>query len=480
MAKHMTDDDRHEIERLLRLGWTIAQIARKLGRPECTIAREIKNRRIDSSKGVRKTSSATCALFESCRRTKVCALDCGMRKFCKNCICCVEACSDFLPRTCQRLASSPFVCNGCEKERSCPLPKKFYVADGAQANYDGLLHESRRGVRASDGQLERINAVLTQCTRQGQSVRNVMANNPELFGVCERTVYNYVGLKKFDAIRGDLPFACSRKPRKARPVTKTDAKCRIGRTYKDLISYWIANPSLRDHEAEMDGLEGQKKDGKYLFTFIFNGTGLALGFLSDAKTAAACTDVFRLLWKAAGPELFKALFAIVVTDNGPEFSDPAAIEANPLFVPRGDDVGKEWKDCASPDKYRARVFYCNSYSPKQKAHVERVHEEIRRILVKGVSFRSLSQKDVDLVFSHVNSYTRGVLDDATPYDSFVARHGDAGRRFLDALGIVRVEPNEVRLTPSLLGEKFAQHAAHVILHRNKAEAGGARPGKAVK
>ena len=479
MAKHMTDDDRHEIERLLRLGWLIAQIARKLGRPECTIAREIKNRRIDSSKGVRKTSSTTCALFESCRRTKVCALDCGMRKYCKNCLCCVEACADFLPRTCHRLTSSPFVCNGCEKERSCPLPKKFYIADGAQANYNGLLHESRRGVHASDGQLERINAIFTQCTRQGQSVRNVMANNPELFDVCERTVYNYVRLKKFDAIRGDLPFACSRKPRKTRPVTKTDARCRIGRTYKDLISYWIANPSLRDHEVEMDGLEGQKSDRKYLFTFIFNDDDLALGFLSDAKTAEACTDIFRRLWKAAGPELFKELFAIVVTDNGPEFSDPVAIESNPLFVRRGEDVGKVWADCSSPDKYRARVFYCNSYSPKQKAHIERVHEEIRRILIKGVSFQSLSQTDINLVFSHVNSYTRGVLDNTTPYDSFVARHGDAGRRFLDIIGIVRIEPNEVYLTPSLLGEKFARHAAHVILHRNKADTSNTQPEKVI-
>lgn len=470
MAKHMTNDDRCEIERLLRMGWLIAQIARKLERPESTIAREIKNRRVDSDKGVRKTTSATCALFESCRRTKICVIDCGMRKLCKNCICCVEACADFQPRSCRRLTSSPFVCNGCERERTCPLPKKFYVASCAQTNYDGLLHDSRCGVRASDEQLERINDVFTQCTHRGQSVRNVMANNPDLFDFCERTMYNYVNLRKFDAIRGDLPFACSRKPRQTRPVTKTDARCRVGRTYKDLVSYWIANPSLRDHEAEMDGLEGQKKDGKYLFTFIFNGDGLALGFLRDTKTAEDCTKIFRLLWDAAGPELFKTLFAIVVTDNGPEFSDPVAIETNPLFVRRGEDVGKAWADCSSPDKYRARVFYCNSYSPKQKAHVERVHEEIRRILIKGVSFQSLSQSDINLVFSHVNSYTRGVLDNTTPYDSFIARHGDAGRRFLDALGIVRIKPNEVNLTPMLLGEKFARHAASVILHRNGVDA----------
>ena len=126
------------------------------------------------------------------------------------------------------------------------------------------------------------------------------------------------------------------------------------------------------------------------------------------------------------------------------------------------------------------MFYCNSYSPKQKAHIERVHEEARRVLVKGVSFQSLTQDDVSLVFSHVNSYTRGVLDDATPYDSFVARNGEAGKKFLDALGIRRIEPNDVNLTPMLLGEKFARHAASVILHRNKADVGDGQSGKTVK
>jgi hypothetical protein len=126
------------------------------------------------------------------------------------------------------------------------------------------------------------------------------------------------------------------------------------------------------------------------------------------------------------------------------------------------------------------VFFCDSYSPKQKAHIERVHEEVRRVLVKGVSFQSLTQDDVSLVFSHVNSYTRGVLDDSTPYDSFVARHGEAGKKFLDALGIRRIEPNDVNLTPMLLGEKFARHAARVILHRNGVDTDAGQPGKTAK
>ena len=465
MAKHMTEEDRQTIESCLRRGWTIAQISEKIGRPESTVAREVKKRRIDSDKGAR-ASNALCAHFEGCTRRDVCAVPCGMRKLCRNCHRCFEACADFLPRTCERLVTSPFVCNGCERERTCPLGKKYYIAKAAQGSYVGILHGSREGVRATDGQLAAINGVFSGCTRRGQSIRNVMANNPRLFPFCERTMYNYVGLKVFDAVRGDLPFACSRRPRKSRPQTKTDAKCRVGRAQPDLLSYRLANPDTVGHEAEMDGLEGQKADGRYMFTYIFNDTGLALGVIRDGKTSADCRAVFDTLWEAAGPALFRKIFRVIITDNGPEFSDPVYIERDPLFVPLGTNAGLEWAQVADPAKYRARVFYADAYIPRQKPHVERVHEEVRRVLVKGCSFASLSQDDVSLVFSHVNSYTRGVLDDGTPYDLFVKAHGEEGRRFLDRLGIVRVAPNEVNLTPSLLGEKFARHVAQVILHRN--------------
>ena len=465
MAKHMTEEDRQTIESCLRRGWKIAQISEKIGRPESTVAREVKKRRIDSDKGAR-ASNALCAHFEGCTRRDVCAVPCGMRKLCRNCHRCFEACADFLPRTCERLVTSPFVCNGCERERTCPLGKKYYIAKAAQGSYVGILHGSREGVRATDGQLAAINGVFSGCTRRGQSIRNVMANNPRLFPFCERTMYNYVGLKVFDAVRGDLPFACSRRPRKSRPQTKTDAKCRVGRAQPDLLSYRLANPDTVGHEAEMDGLEGQKADGRYMFTYIFNDTGLALGVIRDGKTSADCRAVFDTLWEAAGPALFRKIFRVIITDNGPEFSDPVYIERDPLFVPLGTNAGLEWAQVADPAKYRARVFYADAYSPRQKPHVERVHEEVRRVLVKGCSFASLSQDDVNLVFSHVNSYTRGVLDDETPYDRFVKAYGEDGRRFLDRLGIVRVAPNEVNLTPSLLGEKFARHVAQVILHRN--------------
>jgi len=443
----MTAEDRRDIERKLRLGKSVAEIARDIGRPESTVAREVKNRRIDSAKGM-SAKNSLCALFDSCRRTCVCAVPCGMRKLCRNCHRCFEACAEFVRRACPRLASSPFVCNGCEKIRTCPLKKKFYLAEGAQDNYGGILRESRRGIQTGDAALRRMDGVFSACAARKQSIRNIMANNPGAFPVCERTVYTYTASKLFAAGRGDLPFACARKPRKRKAVTKTCARCRAGRTYKDFVAYTQANADAP--VTEMDTVEGAA-GGSVIFTFSFTRERLMVGFASREKDAASCARVIGKLWRAAGPALFRKLFAVVLTDNGPEFSDPASVEADPT------------PGACEP---RARMFYCDAYCASQKPHVERTHGDMRRILPKGVPLDSLSQEDVSLVFSHVDSYTRGVIDNRTPFDLFVENHGEAGRLFLERLGIVRVPDNEVTLMPEILGAAFANLAHRVFLRQN--------------
>ena len=111
----MTVLTRQDIEGCLKHEMSIPQIATK---PQA-IPAELKTRRIDTNKGLHK-SNAIYRWYRECRRT------------------------------CDRLVSPPFVCNGCENERICPLPKKFYVARVVQADRISKLHESRRGVRATN------------------------------------------------------------------------------------------------------------------------------------------------------------------------------------------------------------------------------------------------------------------------------------------------------------------------------------------
>lgn len=447
---HMTDKDRNRIEFLASSGYTAKEIADDLGRRNSTILRELINRSVESNRGY-KCSNRICARFDNCPRTKGYGRD-ARRSF--NCTPrCFEVCPDFVERRCEKLATPSHVCNGCREFRSCPMMKRIYAADGAQANYTGLLHESRRGVHPSDERIAKMNGVLSPCIIKGQSVRNVINNNPEIFdGIKERTVYDYIAGGLFDIVRGDLPEACSRRARKKPKEAKTNAKCRVGRTYREFVVFCQAN-GIKEC-AELDTVIGSI-GGKVLFTIYLPG-GIMLGFLRDAKTSQTCTRVFNELWEIAGPEFFRKLFFVILTDNGTEFSDPEMIEKY-----RPDPIHNSTKKVSRG----IHLFYCDPYCSSQKPHVERYHREIRRILEHGTSFNSLCQDDINLVFSNVNSYSRGVLDGGTAYDEFIRLHGETGRTFLDRLGIVKIPANEVTLDPILLGEKFKRHAEKVILRK---------------
>ena len=446
----MTIDDRRRIDFLLQAGWTPVQIARDRGRNKSSILNEIINRSVVCDRG-RGCSNRLCANYDGCRLAAFSASGKGLRK---NQARCFSDCPEFVEALCSRLAARSCVCNGCEKFRSCPMAKRIYSADAAQADRESLLHDSRKGIHPSAEAVARMNAVLSPCIMKGQSARNVIANNPDAFGgIPERTVYDYIAGGVFDVRRGDLPEACSRRPRRKKKETKTNAKCRVGRTYRMFLEFCRVNGVAE--WTELDTVVG-RVGGKVLFTMILPG-GLMVAFLRERKSSQTCTRIFNMLWEAAGPELFKALFSVILTDNGTEFSDPDMIEKwrpdpehNPTrLLPRG-----------------VRLFYCDPYCSSQKPHVEREHREERRVLLHGVSFDTLTQDDINLVCSHVGSYTRGRLGNKAPYDVFVEKFGARGRAFLDKIGIVRIPDNEVTLNPILLGEKFKRHAERVVLRQN--------------
>ena len=88
------------------------------------------------------------------------------------------------------------------------------------------------------------------------------------------------------------------------------------------------------------------------------------------------------------------------------------------------------------------------------------------MLTKGASFDALVQDDVNLMLSHVNSSPRPSLGGRSPYDEFVAFHGERGRTFLEKLGVRRINAEDIVLDPLLLGPRFKQEANRAILRRN--------------
>ena len=85
--------------------------------------------------------------------------------------------------------------------------------------------------------------------------------------------------------------------------------------------------------------------------------------------------------------------------------------------------------------------------PPKKPHIENVHTLLRMVLPKGNSFQHLTQEDIDVVVSHINSYTRKKLNNLSPYKLFSSIYSP---EILQVLHVNEVNPNEVNLTPSLL------------------------------
>ena len=94
---------------------------------------------------------------------------------------------------------------------------------------------------------------------------------------------------------------------------------------------------------------------------------------------------------------------INLSDNGPEFAKFHEIEF---------------------DEYEQRlchVFFTKPYKSTDKAECERNHEFIRYVIPKGKSLDFLTQKKVNLLFSHINSYIRESNKNKTPYQLTVER-----------------------------------------------------------
>lgn len=425
--KHLTDIDRQEIEHGLRHGLSIKKIAAKIGKHHSTVAREIGARSVTSDKGAFGRITNRCGSRGSCKKTQLCEDQPDCLRRCSTCKWCNSVCSEFKEEVCTKLATPPYVCNGCEQEARCVLRKRYYLHRLAQKDYRELLVKVREGANITEEELRALDALVSPLVRQGQSVHHILTNHPDRFDLNEKTVYRYIAGGLLHAKNGDMPRVCSLKPRSRKPVEhKIDTKCRLARTYADFQAFTAAAPDVR--VVEMDSVIG-RIGGKVLLTLLFLDTHLMLAFLRDRNDSQSVIDAFAQLWKLAGPEFFRRLFPVLLTDNGSEFSNPRALENAPDGTPR------------------TRLFYCDPCASWQKGRVERNHEFLRLILPKGTSFDALTQTQINTTLSHINSYSRPGLNDKAPFDLFAFTYG---ADLLTQLGLQRIPADRILLKPSLL------------------------------
>ena len=432
--KHLTLDDRITIQKCLKDKCTFTEIAEAIGKDASTISKEIRGHRIEKETGTRSRPFNPCMGRTDCiMQRKACAecyetynwnnRDC----YCSLCGKCNESCPDFIEEKCKVLSKPPYVCNGCKKVRSCTLRKQVYDAKEAQKAYETNRSDSRIGIDLTPEELQRLDDIITPLIRQGQSIHQICVNNADDIMCDERSIYNYVDAGILSVGNIDLPRKVRYRKRRKKKVVHIDKLCHVGRTYEDFQKFMEKHPDL--NVVEMDSVEGTRDSLKVLLTLFFRDCSLMMAFLREANTARSVTDIFNALYDKMGRETFMKLFPVILTDRGSEFTDPTAIEFD--------------KD----GNRRTYVFYCDPQRSSQKGSIEVTHEFIRRILPKGTSFKDLTQDQVDLMMSHINSYTRKKLNDWSAYQLFSFFYG---KDTLDNLNLQSIDANEITLKPELL------------------------------
>ena len=83
----------------------------------------------------------------------------------------------------------------------------------------------------------------------------------------------------------------------------------------------------------------------------------------------------------------------------------------------------------------------------QKSRIENNHNYVRDIITNELDISKITQQDLNLVFSHINSTPRESLNGKTPYE---LQEFSYGKEIIEKLNIKQIKRDEVILKPYLI------------------------------
>ena len=338
-----------------------------------------------------------------------------------------DSTSNNLP--CPLLDKAPFVCNGCPKRRqNCGYKKIFYLAKQAQKQYEQTLVEAREGTPLNSKTFWDMDKVISDGVKKGQHIYHILKTHN--LDVSSSTVYRHIRKGYLSIAPIDLARAVKFKERRKSKLPSIPKEAKKGRSYEDFQNYLSLNQL--DSWLEMDTVMG-RMGGKVLLTFNLSFCNFIFARLLDNKTALEVTkhlyDIKNTLHQA--DKDFFQLFPVILTDNGGEFA-------------RVDDIEMDVRG-------ECKLFFCDPNRSDQKGRIEKNHTLIRDILPKGTSFDNLTQEDINLVCSHVNSVKRAALNGKSAYELFAFTYGEEIPKLL---GISKIPAEDVCQSSKLLQHKF--------------------------
>ena len=338
-----------------------------------------------------------------------------------------DSTSNNLP--CPLLDKAPFVCNGCPKRRqNCGYQKIFYLAKQAQKQYEQTLVEAHDGTPLNSQTFWDIDKVISDGVKKGQHIYHILKTHN--LDVSSSTVYRHIRKGYLSIAPIDLARAVKFKDRRKNNLPSIPKEAKKGRSYEDFQNYLSLNQL--NYWLEMDTVIG-RMGGKVLLTFNLSFCNFIFARLLDNKTAL---EVTKHLYKIKNTlhqaeKDFCQLFPVILTDNGGEFA-------------RVDDIEMDVRG-------ESKLFFCDPNRSDQKGRIEKNHTLIHDILPKGTSFDNLTQEDINLVCSHVNSVKRVALNGKSAYELFDFTYGEEIPKLL---GISKIPAEDVCQSSTLLQHKF--------------------------
>ena len=406
--EHLTLDMRKIIQTGIENRSNKISIAKTIGKDPTTVAKEIRRHRV-----IRPRNTFNYPII------------CTHLKTCKHCI---KKCDMYVEIKCNKRDRSPGACNKCLNIPKCHLDKYFYNAGEANDEYLYDLKDSREGINLTTKERDRIGNILKPLLDKKQSVYQILTNHKEITQ-CEKTIYNYIEADIFKDNGIDLFSLKERLQRKAPKNKYKKRKIPVnytGRTYEDYLKFMEENPSC--NVIQMDTVYNNQ-DGPYIQTLKFKKEDIQIGYIHLKKNNEAMSSTLDILEDTFGTKWFCKNIPVILTDRGPEFEKWEMYEFN-----------KE-------KEARCRIFYCDPMQSSQKAECECNHNYVRDIITNEMDITNLTNEDISLVFSHINSTPRESLNGKSPYELAEFIHG---KYFLDKLNIKKIDKDEITLSPSLL------------------------------
>lgn len=409
----LTIDDRINLQAAIVKGNSLRDICKLLKKDRTTIYRELTHYYIVKESN---HSCSHCSKMQFCRDNGI--------VFPRP----LKACPDYIPRRCEKNKKFPYVCNGCYMNSQCHHSKRYYDCTKAEAMSLQNRVSTRKRKLLSKDQISYINKIVSPLIKEkGQSIHHVFISNPSLKEICsERTIRRLIYDRYLDVKAFDLPRYVRFEHKSQYAVVRESKVANIERMYQrtftDFTRYTKTHPDLS--VVQYDSVIGKIDDKQAILTITFPKERFQFGRIIKKGDPGSVQGVMNYLFALLGHDKAKEIFALNLADNGIEFSYFHKLE-----------------------QYDVRVYFTNPYRSTDKASCERNHEFIRYIISKGKTLNTLTQDDVNLMFSHINSYIRESNQNKTPYELIVERFGP---EFVEKIGINRIEPNDVILRPKLL------------------------------